>query len=63
MTFKVSDVVRLKSGGLHMTVEAVGDLIHCSWFEGTELKREGFGPATLEAAPPGTVGTISTVRD
>jgi uncharacterized protein YodC (DUF2158 family) len=52
-TFKVGDVVRLKSGGPSMTVTGVGDsmgtpTVWCRWFD--EKKKEGYGtfpPATL----------------
>ena len=57
MTFKVGDVVILKSGSPPMTVTAVeGDQVTCVWFEhvGTKnQKKSGTFPATtLKAMPP-----------
>ena len=48
--FKVGDVVRLKSGGVRMTVELIdGDAVLCVWFDKNDLKRGGFPSETLEA--------------
>ena len=42
------DLVKLKSGGLEMTVEKVeGAIITCVWFVGVELKRESFNTSVL----------------
>ncbi len=53
--FKPGDVVQLKSGGPPMTVErssnvgeGYGELLHCSWWAGKELKHENFAPAALQ---------------
>ena len=50
MSFKAGDVVRLKSGGPLMTVEAAsaspGAWI-CVWFDGQKQTRSSFAAATL----------------
>ena len=47
--FKPGDVVQLKSGGPAMTVSKVeGDICHCAWFTGAEVKRSSFKTETLE---------------
>jgi uncharacterized protein YodC (DUF2158 family) len=51
-SFKVGDLVRLKSGGPTMTVDDTdkfGD-IECVWFAGKKLERDRFAPGTLELA-------------
>ncbi|WP_202909586.1 YodC family protein [Alkalilacustris brevis] len=46
---KPGDVVQLKSGGPAMTVSKVeGDICHCAWFIGSDLKHGMFSAATLE---------------
>ena len=51
-TFQVGDVVRLKSGGPAMTVQAAGrhhpgeTLIDVHWFDGDQLSRDSFGSET-----------------
>ena len=50
-TFQVGDVVRLRSGGIDMTVEEVidGHLLKCIWFdEKGQPQRMDFVIATLE---------------
>jgi uncharacterized protein YodC (DUF2158 family) len=56
MTFKVGDVVQLKSGGPDMTVaeaSSVGDKDHvwCQWFGGRKLERGRFPAASLVSTP------------
>ncbi len=47
-SFKIGDVVQLKSGGPFMTVSAVeDDSLYCIWFDKTEQKQGRFKPATL----------------
>lgn len=48
--FKKGDVVRLKSGGPHMTVnDFVDECVECGWFnEKNEMVYETFNPAILE---------------
>ena len=42
-TWKIGDVVRLKSGGPTMVIRVVeGVLLTCDWFEGTETKQATF---------------------
>jgi uncharacterized protein YodC (DUF2158 family) len=57
INFKVGDVVRLKSGGPDMTVNAVGvgicnDQVYCVWFDGKKKGGESFPPEALEAVEP-----------
>ena len=50
--FKIGDVVKLKSGGKHMTVELrpinpvtkreFDDRFQCVWMDGSEIKRDTF---------------------
>lgn len=54
--FNKGDVVQLKSGGPHMTVESVGEdpyeggpAVYCTFFDDKkERKHEFFGPETLK---------------
>ena len=52
-TFKVGDVVELKSGGPAMTVTVVttggplGDLINTTWFSGAKKETGHFPPDSL----------------
>lgn len=59
MTFKLGDIVQLKSGGPHMTVEQIGEAaitgestVWCVWFEkvgGRQTRHEAtFRPTSLE---------------
>ncbi len=53
--FNVGDVVRLKSGGPHMTVDnASGSRIICTWFESGSniLHSEEFDQGALEKVAP-----------
>lgn len=52
--FKIGDVVILRSGGPRMTVWEVrtDGLVATNWFAGDELRRDNFGAAELELAPP-----------
>ena len=57
MDFKVGDIVRLRSGGPRMTVEAIlpdmpgGPVVACSWFdENNQHHDRSFSPAALERA-------------
>ncbi|THF60809.1 YodC family protein [Pseudothauera rhizosphaerae] len=60
MTFKVGDVVKLKSGGPDMTVDYVGEVefphggkaptVSCTWFVGKKLERNSFKPEVLALA-------------
>ena len=50
---EVGDVVRLKSGGPRMTIEAVGGLVTCAWFtRGGHAKKNFFDLDMLELAAP-----------
>jgi uncharacterized protein YodC (DUF2158 family) len=47
-SFRAGDQVVLQSGGPSMTVETVnGSHVTCSWFSGSELKRDVFPQAAL----------------
>lgn len=56
MSFKIGDVVGLKSGGTNMTVTnpAAGGVapfdsqVACSWFDGKRFRKEVFPPDALE---------------
>jgi uncharacterized protein YodC (DUF2158 family) len=55
-TFKIGDVVRLKSGGPHMTVAGVGSdhlgnpLVICQWFrDDADVKEATFHADALES--------------
>jgi len=53
MTIKIGDIVRLKSGGPDMTVEAQSELtgeLVCAWFEGARKVRGAFPPQSLTKA-------------
>ena len=53
MQFQVGDVVQLKSGGPHMTIQYVSketEDVTCVWFEGTTEKREDFNRRALVTA-------------
>ena len=50
MSFQPSDTVKLKSGGVPMTVESISDgLVDCVWQEGKDIKRDAFPSVVLEA--------------
>ncbi len=59
MSFKVGDVVQLKSGGPLMTIESItgesymdsakGDL-NCVWFDKNKPESKNFNPLTVESA-------------
>ena len=54
-SFKVGDVVRLKSGGPAMTIDTIeNDQCVCLWFgtDNAELQRRHFMPHVLFSAPP-----------
>lgn len=60
MSFKVGDVVRLKSGGPRMCVEAVHEMspnpldkpVHCVWYDGeSSFSRATFVADVLKIAP------------
>lgn len=60
MSFKVGDVVVLKSGGPDMTVAAVvGDEAKCVWFEKGKKCEETF-PLVMLREPYPPVGPILT---
>ena len=56
--FKLGDVVKLKSGGLDMTIDKFvynpvakinyTDKVECVWFDKNTLKRETFQTTTIE---------------
>lgn len=53
MEFKPGELVRLRSGGVVMTVEKVGRFsgeikVSVVWFEGPDLRRAIFLPVALE---------------
>ncbi len=50
VTYRVGDIVRLKSGGPDMTVVGTGvkyDVKLCEWFTGTTLCQSAFPPDVL----------------
>jgi uncharacterized protein YodC (DUF2158 family) len=49
-TYKIGDIVRLKSGGPSMTVDSIGERdgrIWCHWFAGNKLETGGFSPESI----------------
>jgi uncharacterized protein YodC (DUF2158 family) len=55
--FAVGSIVKLKSGGPEMTVQAVmnltkGTYLRCQWFAGKKLESGDFPPDSLEVVPP-----------
>ncbi len=52
---KVGDVVKLKSGGPHMTVVGVisKDLLMCNWFDGQTVKANHVPHEALEKVSDG----------
>ena len=54
--FKIGEVVRVKSGGLPMTVEEMRqpdpDFIDVVWFDGNNLHRNAFHASMLELCQP-----------
>ncbi|MBW7867895.1 MAG: DUF2158 domain-containing protein [Brumimicrobium sp.] len=55
-TFKVGNVVVLKSGGPSMTIESIdGEVVDCVWFSNKELKRATFMSHSLMNEPPSYV--------
>lgn len=53
-TFKIGDIVKLKSGGPRMTVsdEDIGNgMVRCQWFAGSRLSWGHFDPHSIEPAP------------
>ena len=50
---KPGDVVMLRSGGPHMTVEELGEHVDakCMWFAGVELRNEWFPLVVLSIIP------------
>jgi len=59
MTFKIGDVVTLKSGGIAMTVEAIeADTVHCVWSEGKKQVRDTFHSDMLIEGPPQTLEAL-----
>ena len=52
---KVGDVVKLKSGGPHMTVVGVisKELLMCNWFDGQTVKANHFPHEALEKVSDG----------
>ena len=63
-TFKIGDVVRLKSGGPAMTVNKVGNIedgepaVWCVWLEGDKKTEEFFHPGTLERDQPAVATSV-----
>jgi uncharacterized protein YodC (DUF2158 family) len=61
-TFKVGDVVMLKSGGPHMTIEAIqpDGSYTCIWFDKSQQKSANFNPAIVtkppREKPPNVIG-------
>lgn len=59
MTFKIGDVVTLKSGGIVMTVETTeADTVRCVWSEGKKQIRDTFHPDMLVEGPPQTLEAL-----
>jgi uncharacterized protein YodC (DUF2158 family) len=56
-TFKIGDIVQLKSGGPEMTVETAPDIGQnyycCQWFAGKKLESGVFPSDSLQAAVSG----------
>lgn len=51
MTFKVGDIVQLKSGGPKMTVVQVASAVnvYCAWFAGAKHERANFHTEALQS--------------
>lgn len=53
---KIGDVVRLKSGGVDMTVtklpDGFGSLVRCVWHAGKKPEHADYPVAALELVPP-----------
>jgi uncharacterized protein YodC (DUF2158 family) len=51
-TFKIGDVVRLKSGGPKMVVHSLesSGMVWCQWFVDNKPAADSFKPETLELA-------------
>lgn len=67
MQFEEGEIVKLKSGGPRMTIEALitdTNSVICSWFDGTDRKQETFRAAALEkyVAQPRPVGLTRSYR-
>lgn len=58
MSFRIGEVVRLKSGGPKMTVQYVDEPssgnanVHCIWFDDSKMCTGQFPPTTLEEFVP-----------
>jgi uncharacterized protein YodC (DUF2158 family) len=68
MSFKIGDVVKLKSGGPHMTITgtSVGPdrptLFSCSWFDKDNREQNGSYPADALVAAGGAKKPIRLMR-
>ena len=55
-SFKIGDIVKLKSGGPDMTVRdesRIGESVYsCQWFAGKKLESGRFAPESLELVVP-----------
>jgi uncharacterized protein YodC (DUF2158 family) len=63
-TFKVGDVVRMKSGGPRMTVVSEGgEQTGCQWFDEKKTLQSGrFHTQALELATDGGIRTVPLAR-
>ena len=57
-TFKVGDVVWLKSGGPSMTVTEVGPMMFCEWFANNVTSSKSFPPDALTKKNPKPVAML-----
>lgn len=62
-TFKLGDVVQLKSGGEPMTVEDIDGLdISCVWSEKKKIERNTFPAITLRKYTQPAIGVVRLQR-
>ncbi len=67
MTFKVGDLVKLKSGGPMMTVTRVDSfgirtIVRCTWFADSKKEQGEFPPEALVSPPPIVKKKVNVTR-
>jgi uncharacterized protein YodC (DUF2158 family) len=63
MPFIPGDVVRLKSGGVAMTVAKATDIgVECDWCEGKKLRSKTFHPDQLTTTDPAPTIKVNFVK-